>query len=260
MRQRKRFQPVIYRTRFSKDIVAEVALPLKQTGKVIILASGLPSMPSKRSVMEFLGREGYAVVFPRYRGTWESEGNLLEHPPTKDIANVIDAIRRQQRFWCTFSQVWIPLRAKTFYLIGSSFGGPAVLMLSEMECVKKVVTLSPVLDWQHESLRQSFQEEVRFIENGFGMATRLRSKKDWQKLLQKDFYRLPQHLSERARGKIFLMHCFDDTVVPIEPALEAVKNKKILSHYFKPHGGHLGLSHITQLFFWHKIKKFLEAR
>lgn len=260
MAKTKPYKPIIFRTCLAKEIVAEIALPERQTGRVIILASGLPSLPSKRAVLEFLVGEGYAVVFPRYRGTWESAGYFLEQPPTKDIRDVIETLHKEKRFWCTFSRVWIPLQVKNFFIIGSSFGGPAALTLSESPLVKKVALLSPVLDWQAESPDEPFDEMIRFTLEGFGMATRLRSPEDWQKLLKKDFYSLPSVLSQKAKKKIFLIHCFDDTVVPIGPAIEAVQNKRILNHYFKPYGGHLGLSHITQLFFWHKIKKFFETK
>lgn len=256
---RTHIRPTIYRTRLAKDIVAEVALPPKQTGKVIVLASGLPSIPSKRAVLEFLVGEGYTVVFPRYRGTWESDGYFLEHSPTTDILEVMNVLARQQQFWCTFSATWIPLRVKKFYLIGSSFGGPAVLNLSGEKMVHKVAVLSPVLDWQNEFSETAFREERRFIAEGFGMATRLRTSKDWNKLLDPNFYSAPKSFSPAVKKKIFLIHCFDDEVVSIAPAIEAVNSKMFLSYYFKPHGGHLGLSHITQLFFWHKIKNFFDA-
>lgn len=260
MSKKKRYVPIIFRTRFCHDIVAEIALPERQTGRVIILASGLPSMPSKRSVLEFLAGEGYAVVFPRYRGTWESDGTFLEQSPTRDIRDVIETLQKEKRFWCIFSQSWIPLHVKNFFLFGSSFGGPAASTLSELSSVKKIVLLSPVIDWQVHGINEPFDELIRFTMEGFGMATRLRSSKDWQKLLQSDFYSFPSDLSQTAKKKIFLVHCLDDTVVPIEPAQELVRHKKILTYYFKPHGGHLGLGHITQLFFWHKIKKFFEAK
>lgn len=253
-------KPVIYRTRFAKAIVAEVAFPEKQTGKILILAQGFPSVPSKRSVLEFLVGEGYTVIFPRYRGTWESDGYFLGQTPTKDIADVIETLHKEKRFWCTFSQVWIPLQVKNFFIIGSSFGGPAALALSESPLVKKVVLLSPVLDWQATSNDESFHEMIRFTMEGFGMATRLRSPKDWQKLLQKDFYSFPSTLSQTAKKKIFLIHCHDDTVVPIGPARDMIKNKNIRYHYFKPQGGHLGIGHITRLFYWHKIKNFFETK
>lgn len=260
MRRRGKYNPTIFRTRFCDDIVAEVALPERQTGKVIILASGLPSIPSKRSVLHFLAGEGYAVVFPRYRGTWESDGCFLEQPPTQDVRDVIETLQKEQRFWCAFSEAWIPLQVHNIYLIGSSFGGPAVAALSKFGSVKKVIMLSPVLDWHDDTQWQLFQNERRFIESGFGMATRLKSVRDWDKLRKPNFYSLPDDLTAAARKKIFLIHCSDDDLVPIEPAARLVNQVKLGAYYFKPHGGHLGLGHLTQLFFWHKIKAFFDRK
>lgn len=255
------YQPIIYRTRFGREIVAEVALPERQTGRVIVLVQGFPSSPSKRAVLDFLTGEGYAVVFPRYRGTWESDGYFLDRTPTEDIREVIETLVREKKFWCSFSQVWIPLQVKNFYVIGSSFGGPAAAWMSTLPLVKKVALLSPVMDWYAEGEAESFADFVRFAQDGFGMATRLKSSRDWQKLrMDKTFYTFPDTLTIAERKKIFLIHCMDDTVVPIAPALEAVNKKKIVAHYFKPHGGHLGVSHLTKLFYWHKIQKFFDAQ
>lgn len=255
------YKPVIYRTRFAKAIVAEVALPEKQTGKILILAQGFPSVPSKRSVLEFLVGEGYTVIFPRYRGTWESDGYFLEESPTQDIKLVVAELVQQKKFWCSFSRVWIPLRVKNFFVIGSSFGGPAAAWLSQHSLVKKVALLSPVLDWEKEGEAEPFAELIRFTRDGFGMATRLRSTHDWYKLRQnKNFYNFPLSLTSGERQKIFLIHCYDDMVVPIGPARDMIKSGNIQHYYFKPHGGHLGIGHITKLFYWHKIKKFFDAK
>lgn len=255
------YKPVIYRTRFAKAIVAEVAFPEKQTGRILILAQGFPSVPSKRSVLEFLVGEGYTVIFPRYRGTWESDGYFLEESPTQDIKLVVTELIRQKKFWCSFSQVWIPLRVKNFFVIGSSFGGPAAAWLSQHPLVTKVALLSPVIDWEKEGAAEPFAECIRFARDGFGMATRLRSTRDWYKLRQdKNFYSFPPSLTPAERQKIFLIHCHDDTVVPIGPARDMIKNKNIRYHYFKPQGGHLGIGHITRLFYWHKIKNFFETK
>lgn len=254
------YQPIIYRTRFGREIVAEVALPERQTGRVLVLAQGFPSSPSKRAVLDFLTGEGYVVVFPRYRGTWESEGYFLDRSPTEDIREVIETLEREKKIWCSFSQVWIPLRVKYFYIIGSSFGGPAAAWMSTLPRVKKVALLSPVMDWHTEGEAESFAELVRFTRDGFGMATRLKSPRDWQKLRKDNFYTFPNSLTTAERKKIFLIHCMDDTVVPIAPALEAVNKKKIMAYYFKPHGGHLGISHLTKLFYWHKIEKFFDSK
>jgi len=49
----------------------------------------MPSIPSKQPLMEFLSRNGYWVIYPRYRGAWESAGQFLEKSPHEDILDII---------------------------------------------------------------------------------------------------------------------------------------------------------------------------
>jgi hypothetical protein len=81
----------MFRTRFNGGIVAEF-LPPARAGKehrVIVLCDGMPSIPRKQPLAEFLSRKGYWVFYPRYRGAWESEGIFLERSPHEDILDVI---------------------------------------------------------------------------------------------------------------------------------------------------------------------------
>ena len=68
-----------FRTRFKHQIVAEFLPPTRprKKQKVIILCDGMPSMPRKQALMEFLAAKGYWVFYPRYRGSWESGGQFL---------------------------------------------------------------------------------------------------------------------------------------------------------------------------------------
>jgi integrase len=65
----------MFRTRFKQQIVAEFLPPLRprKTQKVIVLCDGMPSIPRKQPLMEFRAGKGFWVVYPRYRGAWESE-------------------------------------------------------------------------------------------------------------------------------------------------------------------------------------------
>src|SRR5205814_7872713 len=65
--------PDMFRTRFKDEIVAEF-LPSSRSAKkqkLIILCDGMPSIPRKQSLSEFLAAKGFWVVYPRYRGAWE---------------------------------------------------------------------------------------------------------------------------------------------------------------------------------------------
>ena len=84
----------MFRTRFRNDIVAEFLPPTRQgkRHKVIILCDGMPSIPSKEPLVEFLSKKGYWVFYPRWRGAWESGGQFLQKSPEQDILDVISEL------------------------------------------------------------------------------------------------------------------------------------------------------------------------
>src|SRR3984957_2620302 len=122
--------PYMFRTRFARDIVTEFLPPSRATRKqrVIILCDGMPSMPRKQPLAEFLAGKGYWVFYPRYRGAWESSGEFLQRSPHEDILEGIDGLSREfrelafgRRFRLSVNQVFV---------IGGSFGGAAAILSS----------------------------------------------------------------------------------------------------------------------------------
>ncbi|OIP59349.1 MAG: hypothetical protein COZ29_01755 [Candidatus Moranbacteria bacterium CG_4_10_14_3_um_filter_45_9] len=257
MKKRGRTHPI--RTVFARDIIADVFLPDRQTGKIAILAGGLPSSPSKNDVLQFLSASGYVAIFFRYRGSWESRGNFLKQSPTRDIKDIIDDLEGKKKIHDILLQTDISIRVSAFSLFGSSFGGPAVILNSGNPLVKKVIALSPVLDWQElEKSDEPLAPYVRFLEAGYPGAYRVKSPRDWKKLLRSDFYN-PMTSDDPIIGKkILILHALDDTNVPFDAVIPFAHTTKA-TYYLKPHGGHFGLRHITHQFFWKKIKKFLDT-
>lgn len=245
------------RVRFAKDIVAEVCFPEKQTGKVAILAIGAPSGSSKKDRMQFLAARGYVVVYPRYRGTWESEGWFLEQSPAQDIHDVIVELEKKKYVVDLFSGEKIPVRVSAIHLFGGSFGGPAVLMNTHWPIVKKVIAHSPVIDWSVEGEEEPFDEFVRYSCEGFGGAYRTKQQSDWQKLVKTDFYNPINHIDKVDGKKVFILHAMDDAVVPYDPVIPFTE-KTGASYYLKPHGGHrIKFEH---QFLWKKVEAFLKKR
>jgi len=138
----------MFRTRFKKDIVAEF-LPASRPRKrqnLIILCDGMPSIPRKQPLAEFLAGKGYWVIYPRYRGAWESGGQFLQKSPHEDILDVLDESPQDveelafgRRFKLAPDQVFV---------IGGSFGGAAAILLSLDPRVQRVVANCPVVDWR----------------------------------------------------------------------------------------------------------------
>jgi dipeptidyl aminopeptidase/acylaminoacyl peptidase len=249
--------PRPHRVRFARDIVAEVLFPERQTGKVAILAIGAPSGSSKKERVEFLASRGYVVVYPRYRGTWESDGWFLEHSPADDIRDVIVELQKKKSVTDVLTGEAFPIKVSAVHLFGGSFGGPAVLMNTDLSIVKKVIAHSPVIDWNMLGEDEPFDEFIRYSCEGFGCLYRTKNKSDWLKLVKTDFYNPVDHAGKINGKKVFILHAKDDTNVPVDPVIPFAE-KIGASYYLKPHGGHsIKFEH---QFLWKKVEAFLKKR
>src|ERR1022692_1712482 len=89
----------MFRTRFKRDVVTEFLAPTRpgKRQRAIVLCDGMPSIPRKQPLAEFLSGKGYWVFYPRYRGAWESGGEFLARSPHLDILDVIGGLAREFR-------------------------------------------------------------------------------------------------------------------------------------------------------------------
>ncbi len=153
----------MFRTRFKKEIVAEFLPPARarKQDKAIILCDGMPSIPRKQALVEFLAGKGYWVFYPRWRGAWESGGQFLERSPHEDILDVVDELRKpikELAFGETFH-----CSPRKIFVIGGSFGGAASILCSLDERITKVIANCPVVDWGHPPERtekRNFQSQL----------------------------------------------------------------------------------------------------
>src|SRR5215472_7713266 len=144
---RENLRSSMFRTRFKHQIVTEF-LPAARAGrkqKVILLCDGMPGIPRKQKLAEFLAGKGYWVFYPRWRGAWESGGQFLEKSPEQDLRDVMDALPKgvtEVAFGQRFS-----VSPEEIFVIGGSFGGTAAILASLDPRVKKVIANCPVVDW-----------------------------------------------------------------------------------------------------------------
>ena len=258
----------ILRTRIKKDIVCEFLPPppSKRAGarskraaapssqKVIILCPGMPGYPGRRGIPEFLSKKGYWVFIPRYRGSWESDGSFLKISPHRDVLDVIDQLPRG------FTDLWsgkiYKVKNPEIYLIGSSFGGPAVILASRDARVRKAVAFSPVTDWRVDSKMEPIDKLGKFARIAFGNGYR-GAGRDWNKLKAGAFYNPAHETSSIDGSKLLIFHAKDDKIVYARTSVafaRATGAKLILL----PHCGHLSISNTIAPEFWKKIKGFLK--
>ena len=251
----------MFRTRFKNEIVAEFLPPLRSSKKqkLIILCDGMPSIPRKQSLSEFLAQKGFWVIYPRYRGAWESGGEFLRNSPHKDILDVLDELPGDlediafgQRFRLTPDQVFV---------IGGSFGGAAAILLSLDSRVTRVVANCPVVDWSilsdAEKAETSNPNYAEYIRQAFGNAYRL-SDANWKKLRRGTFYNPWHHRNEIDASKVLLFHAKDDPNVPYERTREfaEITGSKLKT---LQRGGHISTDYITRKY-WREIENFLKAK
>jgi pimeloyl-ACP methyl ester carboxylesterase len=250
----------MFRTRFREQIVAEFVPPLRsrKAQKLIILCDGMPSIPRKQSLSEFLAAKGFWVIYPRYRGAWESDGHFLEKSPHEDILDIIADFPREieeiafgRRFRLSPDQIFV---------IGGSFGGAAAILASLDPRVKRVIANCPVVDWKildrSEKVETSRDNYAEYIREAFGNGYRL-SDANWEKLRSGTFYNPWHHRNEVTPSKILMFHAKDDPDVPYESSRRFADSTGVTLKSLQ-RGGHISTDYITRKY-WPKIKKFFDS-
>jgi dipeptidyl aminopeptidase/acylaminoacyl peptidase len=251
---------MILRTRFKRRIVAEFLPPARsrKEQRVIVLCDGMPSIPRKQPLMEFLAGKGYWVFYPRYWGAWESGGEFLERSPHLDILDVIDALPRGFRelaFGKRFA-----LKPDEIFVIGGSFGGPAAILSSLDQRVTKVIANCPVVDWailpKAEKAETSNKSYAAYIREAFGHGYRL-SDHSWQKLRTGKFYNPAYHADEIDPAKVMMFHAKDDPNVPYKSVSNFAKRTGVKLNTLQ-RGGHVSTDYVVRKY-WGRINKFFES-
>jgi pimeloyl-ACP methyl ester carboxylesterase len=250
----------MFRTRFKKEIVAEFLPPARSSKrqKAIILCDGMPSIPRKQALVEYLSGQGYWVFYPRWRGAWESGGQFLERSPHLDILDIVEELPKgiqELAFGRTFT-----CSPDKIFVIGGSFGGAAAILCSLDRRITKVIANCPVVDWA--ILRKEQKKETSnpsysaYIRAAFGNGYRL-SAKNWNKLHSGVFYNPAHHLTELTPSKILIFHAKDDPYIPWRIVDRFAKRAGIRLKLLL-RGGHLRTEYVVQTY-WRQIKAFLNS-
>ncbi len=248
----------MFRTRFKEQIVAEFLPPARRTktDRVIILCDGMPGIPRKKPLVEFLASKGYWVIYPRYRGAWESDGEFLKRSPHEDILDIIDELPKgltEAAFGEKFK-----LNPKDIFVIGGSFGGAVALLASLDKRVRRVVANCPVVNWsglkEEEKTETSNPDYAAYLRDAFGNAYRMPAR-NWRKLYTGKFFNPIHHAGDMDRDKILMFHAKDDPHIPWR-AVEHFANLTGAKLKLLSRGGHLKTEFIVRKY-WASIEKFL---
>jgi dipeptidyl aminopeptidase/acylaminoacyl peptidase len=250
----------MFRARFKKEIVCEFQPPARsgKKQKVIVLCDGMPSIPRKQGLAEFLAAKGYWVFYPRYRGAWESDGEFLKTSPHLDILDVIDELPKGVRD-LTFGKKF-SLKPDAIYVIGGSFGGAAAVLSTLDPRVKKAIANCPVVDWSmlshSERAETSNPSYAAYMRAAWGRAYRL-SDRNWQKLRSGTFYNPAYHVKEIDPSKVMVIHAMDDPYVPYKSVARFATKTGIKLKSLR-RGGHISTD-ATIRKYWPEIEKFFQG-
>lgn|SRR5579871_197318 len=253
--------PPMFRTRFDNDILAEFLPPsrARKTQKLIILCDGMPSIPRKQPLSEFLSGKGFWVLYPRYRGAWESGGRFLAKSPHRDIVDLLSALPNELED-IAFGQRFL-LAPDQIFVIGGSFGGGAAILMSLDPRVRRAVANCPVVDWsilnKAEKAETSNPNYADYIRRAFGTAYRL-SDANWHKLRKGNFYNPWHHRKEIDGSKLLMFHAKDDPNVPYKRTQDfaRITGSRLVT---LNHGGHISTDYIVRKY-WSRIKDFLDGK
>jgi esterase/lipase len=250
----------MFRTRFNREIVAEFLPPARQrkNERAIVLCDGMPGLPRKQALAEFLAAKGYWVFYPRYRGAWESGGEFLGRSPHLDILDVVSGLQQEIRELAFGRRFRV--KAEEIFVIGGSFGGAAAILCSLDRRVKKVIANCPVVDWgilrKAEKAETSNPNYAAYIRAAFGQAYRL-SDRNWKKLYRGHFYNPAHHVDEIDPAKILMFHAQDDPNVPYESVVKFAQQTGAKLRLFR-RGGHLSTDMIVRKH-WPELQRFFRS-
>ncbi len=246
------------RTRFGKDIVAEVLPPARKTKqqRVVIIASGAPSKPNKDSLLELLSKKGFWAINFRYRGSWESGGKFLDKSPDQDILEVITYLPKG------FKDLWTMRKYKIkpdqIIILCGSFGGAAGILASRDKRISKVVSVCPLIDWTKPGPDEAYPKMIRYFDEGYGGAFRIATN-GWNKLKSGKFFNPIRHAKEIDGSKNLIIHTKDDRTCPYsitKKFAEATGTKLITLNK----GDHMGSSLILKPRFSKLFLKFVNTK
>ncbi len=216
-------------------IFFEYLIPKNKTGKIpfIILCEGLPAKPCQNKLMNILVDLGYGVLYPRYGGTWESEGVFLERKPGEEISYLAEKLLNGLVLGGT------NITAKKITLIATSFGASVALSIAENKNINKIIALSPILNFKNLPSLDSLR---KFLQKMYSTTYRFTAS-TWENLASGECVPSASSVNKKSVSKIFLFGGYEDK--EISPIELMTWGKKIgISSCLYKNMGHLSFSKV----------------
>jgi dipeptidyl aminopeptidase/acylaminoacyl peptidase len=198
-----------------------------------IMCHGLPSHPYQHNPakIEKLILEGWILIYPNYKGTWASKGDMSWEGCVETIIDMVNYISKGNIKSVNNQNLFF--ENPRIVLIGGSFGGSVALVAgAKSPLVKDIVCVAGVTNWRnHQQIPGEDGEPMdklyKSVLKGYGPLWRITSKKEWLKLEQGsvDLNPIDYHkkLSEQ---NVFLVYGKKDNIVSSKRGIELYKELK----------------------------------
>ncbi len=220
-----------------------------QAKATIILCPGLPGSPKEQSLLKKLMQEGYNVIYPRYRGTYESDGLFLQTSPADDICNVIRALQDISEYADCYTETRKQITIENIILLGSSFGGSVAMVCANL-LRASCLCIAPVTDFANQGSHpgeQSIEQLAYFLTK---IRHIYRFAPDGFAYLKAN--RLLPPLQSLTLQRAILIHGLTDATVHVSRS-EALSRSNNIPLYLIP-GGHLTLSDLSYDFLLEQLR------
>lgn len=112
---------IIYKTKW-KHYIADLYIPKKKTGKVVVLLPGLPKSSSVEKIVKNFLKLGCIVLYPNFSGSFDSGGLFSGSQCMKDVVEFIKWARQESATELYFQKKINLGQKNKILLAGMSFG------------------------------------------------------------------------------------------------------------------------------------------
>ncbi|MDK2907586.1 MAG: hypothetical protein PWQ87_44 [Candidatus Woesearchaeota archaeon] len=200
----------------------------KDKSDAVILLDGFPSSNKNDETMYFFYEKGFNVFFPRFKGSFQSEGKFLKTNPVHDLLFFIKELKKGEA-----TNLWdmskVNFEIEKINVVGESFSGAIACGLAACsEDISKIILASPVLDYKKHNINgdeQDLDALTSFVKRAYKHLYRFNFN-SLQKEINKFKEISPDFYLRLLNKPILLFHDPKDRTVSIKHSKTLFWNKK----------------------------------
>lgn len=236
----------LYKT-FIEKICCEIGIA-QNPKATLLVCPGLPGIPKEQQLLKKLTEHNYNTIYPRYRGTFESEGLFLRDSPVTELVFLINTLKKKNTFKEVYNQTMKQIGLNNIIVLGSSFGADVALGVASRLQVPCFI-LCPVTDYSSvgsEEGEQRVEHLEQFMREGFPFLYRI-ADDGFEKLRSNKLLLPASDLLENHNKKIILVHGAKDTTVALKRS-KSLATFPFVDFFIFDTKGHLTFSSLPERF------------